>query len=160
MSDRGHGDKLARKQEQAIAALLSEPTVRDAARKAGVGEATLSRWMGLDEFREEYRSARRQVLEGAITNLHHDCGLAAQALRRNLECGVPGIEVRAAVAMFDLAMRGSELLEVDQEENGAVEEGVLEVGGDIDAFMDTMATIKAERARRTGSPGLVDKGAA
>ena len=37
----GHGQKYDRKQEQAIAALLSEGTVEQAAAKAGVGYATL-----------------------------------------------------------------------------------------------------------------------
>jgi hypothetical protein len=37
----GHGEKLTRKQEAAIAALLSEPTVEAAAARAEIGHQTL-----------------------------------------------------------------------------------------------------------------------
>ena len=40
----GHGDKLSRKQEQAIAALLAEPTIEAAAPKADIGLTTLKNW--------------------------------------------------------------------------------------------------------------------
>jgi len=42
---KGHGEKLSRKQEQAIAALLTCPTIEQAAKAAGVGETTLWRWL-------------------------------------------------------------------------------------------------------------------
>ena len=37
----GHGEKLTRKQEAAIAALLLQPTITAAAAAVGIGEATL-----------------------------------------------------------------------------------------------------------------------
>ncbi len=40
---KGHGQKLTRKQEALIAALLTEPTHAAAAARAGVSEATLHR---------------------------------------------------------------------------------------------------------------------
>src|SRR5438094_887680 len=61
---RGHGQKLTSKQETLIAALLTEPTYAAAAAKAGVGTATLYRWMHLPEFRAAYRRARRELVEG------------------------------------------------------------------------------------------------
>ncbi|MBI3909994.1 MAG: hypothetical protein HY320_03565 [Armatimonadetes bacterium] len=59
----GHGAKLPRKREQAIAALLAEPTVGAAAGAAGVGYATLRRWLALPEFDAEYRAARLEAVE-------------------------------------------------------------------------------------------------
>jgi len=41
----GHGEKLTRKQDAAIGALLSKPTITGAAGAVGVGEATLRRWL-------------------------------------------------------------------------------------------------------------------
>ena len=41
----GHGAKIARKREDAIAALLTQPTVAAAAGVAGIGEKTLRRWL-------------------------------------------------------------------------------------------------------------------
>ena len=66
---KGHGEKLTRKQEQAIAALLSEATVGTAAEKAGVGEVTLYRWLKLPDFLGAYREARREVVEKAVAQM-------------------------------------------------------------------------------------------
>jgi hypothetical protein len=41
----GHGQKLSRKKESAIAALISLPTIGDAAKLVGIGEKTLFRWL-------------------------------------------------------------------------------------------------------------------
>ena len=46
----GHGQKLGRKKEAAIAALLTNRSVDEAARAAGVGATTLWRWLKLPEF--------------------------------------------------------------------------------------------------------------
>jgi len=51
--------KLKRKQEEAIAALLSQRNVEEAARSAGVGTRTLIRWMKIQGFDAEYRAARQ-----------------------------------------------------------------------------------------------------
>lgn len=77
----GHGEKLSRKQEQAIVALLTHPTVPEAARACGVGEATLWRWLQLAEFQARFRAARRQLVESAIAQLQKDCTEAVRVLR-------------------------------------------------------------------------------
>jgi hypothetical protein len=46
----GHGEKLGRKTEEVIAALLSQRNVEEAARVAKVGARTLYRWMQEPEF--------------------------------------------------------------------------------------------------------------
>jgi hypothetical protein len=117
----GHGEKLSRKHEQAIAALLEQPTIEAAAKACGVGEATLGRWLQEDRFRHAYRRARTQVLELAISRLQQATGEAVQALRSNLKCGVPSVEVRAALGILEQAIRGAELLDV-QERLEALEE--------------------------------------
>jgi hypothetical protein len=43
----GHGEKLGRKQEEAIAALLWRRNIDEAARVAGVGARTLLQWLKL-----------------------------------------------------------------------------------------------------------------
>jgi transposase-like protein len=43
----GHGAKFGRKKEEAIAALLSQRSVEDAARVAKIGVNTLLRWLQL-----------------------------------------------------------------------------------------------------------------
>ncbi len=48
-SKRGHGAKSQATRERAVLALLSEKTITDAAKKAGVDESTLRRWLSQDE---------------------------------------------------------------------------------------------------------------
>jgi hypothetical protein len=52
---KGHGAKFNRKMEAAIAALLTQRNHEEATRVAGVGTATLLRWLKLPEFQTAYR---------------------------------------------------------------------------------------------------------
>ncbi len=65
----GHGEKFGRKQEEAIAALLSQRNIDEAARVAGVGARTLIRWLKLPEFQTAYREARRAAFGQSIARL-------------------------------------------------------------------------------------------
>ncbi len=110
----GHGNKLSRKQEQAIAALLALPTIPEAATKAGVNERTLWRWLQLPGFQSAYRAARRQVVESAIGTLQQATSEAVDALRRNLTSGAPSVEVQAAKAILDLSTKAIELMDLSE----------------------------------------------
>src|SRR6516165_7946137 len=92
------------KRETAVAALLTEATHQNAAKKAGISYATLKRWLKEDSFVEAYRASRQAVLDGAINALVAGMGDAAEALKRNLTCGKPAAEIRAATALISLAM--------------------------------------------------------
>ena len=105
----GHGEKLSRKQEQAIAALISQPTMGAAAKESGVSEVTLWRWLQDQDFQGAYRHARRQIVEKAVAELQGACSDAVKALTRNLTCGVPAVEVNAAKTILDQATKGIEL---------------------------------------------------
>ena len=108
----GHGEKLTRKQEQAIAALLSESTVEKAATKAGVGYRTLKGWLALPDFRDAYRAAQRDLFEQSVIVLKKLAIGAALALGRNLTCGRPSSEIRAAVAIYETIMKATDHLEL------------------------------------------------
>ena len=59
----GHGSKLPRKFEQALAALLSESSVARAAAKVGVSEKTLRNWLKQPDFVAAYRDAQKDLVE-------------------------------------------------------------------------------------------------
>jgi hypothetical protein len=103
------GARVRRKQEQAIAALLTETTILAAAAKAEVDVRTLKRWLTLPDFSEAYRAARHEILDRAVTRLLGACDDAVGTLQRNLRCGDAGPENRAAVAVLGLAVRGMEV---------------------------------------------------
>ena len=50
---------LSAKQDKALIALLTEPTISAAAKKVGIGERTLHTWLRDATFTAAYREARR-----------------------------------------------------------------------------------------------------
>src|SRR5476651_820549 len=96
--------KINRKGESLIAALLTEPTQATAAEKAGVSEATAQRWLRNERFQAAYRLARRAIVEAAVGKLQLVTGEAVEVLRRNLTCGKPAVEIRAAALILERAM--------------------------------------------------------
>jgi len=112
----GHGEKLSRKQEQAIAALLSEPTIAAAAEKVGVGEVTLWRWLQREDFQADYQQARREAVAQAIAALQRASSEAVQALREIMvDSGAPASSrVSAAKTVLELALKGVELEDIER----------------------------------------------
>jgi hypothetical protein len=100
------------KQERAIVALLAEPSIEAAAKTAEVSDVTIWRWMKQPEFRAKLRDARRAVVEGAIGRLQQAATEAVSTLQRNLACGTPSVEVRAATTILDHAIKAVELFDV------------------------------------------------
>jgi hypothetical protein len=109
----GHGEKLTRGQERYIALLLTEPTRAAAARAAGISARTADRWARDPGFAAAYRKARHRVLDDVVTTLHRLCTDAAAALGRNLNCGRPAAEIRAACAILQNALAGAELMDLE-----------------------------------------------
>jgi len=66
---KGHGTKFGRKQEEAVAALLTQRNIEEAARSIGVAPNTLLNWMKLPEFQAAYREARRSAFSQSIARL-------------------------------------------------------------------------------------------
>lgn len=100
--------------EAAIVALLSSPTIPEAAKAAGISESSLLRWMERGDFQRKYRAARREVIECAIASLQSAAGEAVETLRRNLRCGKPSVEVRAAATILEISIRGIELIDLEE----------------------------------------------
>src|SRR5438270_366462 len=77
-SPSGHGAKSDALRERAITALLSEKSLTAAARRCGVNEKTLRRWMAEDEgFRQAYAEARTAMFEAGM---HRVQALAGEAI--------------------------------------------------------------------------------
>jgi hypothetical protein len=105
----GNGGKPGRKQERALAALLTSPTIAAAAEAIGVTEKTLRGWMRDPTFDEAYRAARRQAVDHAVTLLQRLCRKAVGTLARAMGSSNPNVQVRAATVVLEMAMRGVEL---------------------------------------------------
>ncbi len=58
--------------ERILAALIETSTIVKAAKVAGLGEATIYRYLQDADFVKEYRDARRQTVESAIARKKGD----------------------------------------------------------------------------------------
>lgn len=110
----GHGAKFGRKKEEAVAAVLSQRSLEEAARVAGVGVATLMRWQKLPEFQEALRGARREALAQTVGRLQQASSAAATTLLKvMLDQTTPAsTRVRAADSVMNHALKAIELEDV------------------------------------------------
>jgi hypothetical protein len=111
----GHGEKFGRKQEEAIAALLSQRNIEEAAKVTGVGVRTLLRWMKLPEFGKQYRKARYEVVQQSVARMQQATSYASSvALKLMADPNVPAaVRLRAAEFVFDRAIKGIELEDIE-----------------------------------------------
>jgi hypothetical protein len=112
---RGHGAKFSRKMEEAIAALLTQQNLEEAAHTAGIGTATLLRWQKLPEFQAAYRVARRSAHAQSIARLQQATSAAVSTLLKVMvDPGTPpSTKVRAADSVLDHSAKAIELEDID-----------------------------------------------
>jgi transposase-like protein len=111
----GHGSKFGRKKEEAIAALLTQRNVEDAARSIGVAPKTLLRWMKQPEFEPAYRAARRDAFKQSIARLQQATSAAVTTLLKVMvDPGTPAsTKVRAADSVLDHAAQAIEIEDIE-----------------------------------------------
>jgi hypothetical protein len=109
------GSSLVRKQEEAIAALLTQRNIDEAARTAGISTRTLLRWLQLPEFQKAYRQARRDTYSQAVARLQQGTSAAATILLKTMvDPGTPAsVRVRAAEAIFSHAFKAIEIEDIE-----------------------------------------------
>ena len=111
----GHGSKFGRKQEEAIAALLSQRNLEDAARVAGIASKTLVRWFKEPEFDAAYRAARRAAYSQSIARLQQASSAAVSTLLKVMvDANAPAASrVRAADCVLDHASKAIEIEDIE-----------------------------------------------
>jgi len=112
---RGHGAKFSRKMEEAVAALLTQKNLEEAARVVGVGTATLVRWHKLPEFQAALRRARRDAYSQSIARLQQASSAAVSTLLKTMiDPGTPpSTKVRAADTVLSHASKAIEIEDID-----------------------------------------------
>ena len=111
----GHGAKFGRKKEDAIAALLTQRNVDEAARQVGIDVKTLLRWMKIPEFETAYRDARRIAFGQSIARLQQGTSAAATTLLKMLidPSTPPAVRVRVADSIMKNAIRAIEVEDIE-----------------------------------------------
>jgi hypothetical protein len=112
---KGHGAKFGRKQEEAIAALLTQRNIDEAAKAVGIATNTLLKWMKLPEFQTAYREARRAAFGQAVARLQQGTSAAATTLLKTMiDPATPAsVRVRAAEAIFNHAAKAIEIEDIE-----------------------------------------------
>jgi hypothetical protein len=100
--------------EKSLAALLESATITEAAKKCGLSEKTLRRYLEDAEFQKEFRAARRVIFEQNIVRLQSLHAGAVDALERNLTCEIPSSEIRAAQIVIEASRKDFETFDILQ----------------------------------------------
>ena len=109
------GSKFTRKMEEAIAALLTQRNIEDAAKTAGIGTQTLLRWLKVPEFEKAYREARRAAFGQATARLQQATSAAVSTLLKvMIDPNSPAsTRVRAADSILDHAKHAIEIEDIE-----------------------------------------------
>jgi hypothetical protein len=112
---KGHGAKFERKQEEAIAALLTQRNIDEAAKAVGIASNTLLGWMKIPEFQKAYREARRTAVGQATARLQQATSAAATTLMKvMIDAATPAsVRVRAAEAIFNHSHKAIEIEDIE-----------------------------------------------
>ena len=102
----GHGRKSEAVHERAILALLSERTIGRAAKRCGVNERTLRRWLTEDAtFKANYEAARMTMFETGISRIQALTGRAVDTLEDLLDARkYPFVRLGAARTVAEIGM--------------------------------------------------------
>lgn len=111
----GHGTKFGLKKEEAIAALLTQRNIDEAARSIGIAPNTLLRWMKEPEFETAYRQAKRAAFGQSISRLQQGTSAAVTTLLKiMLDTAAPAsVRVRAADSIFNHAAKAIEIEDIE-----------------------------------------------
>jgi len=112
----GHGQKMSRKWELAIAGLLQGSSIGDAAKLARVSESSLFRWLRDEDFRKAYQEARREAVGQAVAQLQRSCGRAVEGLVDVLDDGEApaSAKVSASKTILELSLKSVEIENLEQ----------------------------------------------
>jgi hypothetical protein len=102
---------LSAKQELALQAVISHPTLKAAASAAGVSEATLWRYKQDPEFSRRLRDAQREAVDHAVLRLQRVSGDAVTVLHDLMmkEDAPVAARITAARTVIDYSLRSVEI---------------------------------------------------
>lgn len=100
--------------QRAIDELIKSGSRREAASKTGVSVGTIDRWHKDQQFLTMLANAQREATRSITARVWNTLNNATHTLQQNLNCGLPSSEIRAAVALFDIALRMAEATDVEE----------------------------------------------
>jgi hypothetical protein len=96
------------RQQQALRALLENPTIAAAAENCGLSERTLYRYLEDADFLAQYQRLRARLVDQAVAELQKIGVEAVGVLRASFEDESVSVRLRAARTALDLMFKGTE----------------------------------------------------
>lgn len=84
--------------EKAVAALMTSPTAKEAAKAAGIGESTLRAYKSDPEFMDLYTAARHELLEVGVRSMQERFSDAVDTICKVMRDGEASPSVRLSAA--------------------------------------------------------------
>ena len=111
----GNVTKLKPKQEDAIAALLSNRSVEDAARAVKITPRTLYRWLKEPDFDAAYRQTRRAAFGQCVARLQQASSAAVSVMLKILAdpSAPPSARLRAADMVVTHSAKAIEIEDIE-----------------------------------------------
>jgi hypothetical protein len=101
--------------EAAIAALLTQRNIDEAAKAVGISAPTLISWMKVPEFDQAYREARRDAFRQSVARLQQASGAAVTTLLKIMVDGTAPASTRLRAADIVLS-HTSKAIEIEDVE--------------------------------------------
>ena len=101
--------------EAAIAALLTQRNIDEAARAVGISPNTLLNWMKVPEFQVDYREARKAAYSQAVAKLQQGATAAATTLLKVMvdQSTPASVKVRAAECVMTHSSKAIEIEDIE-----------------------------------------------
>ena len=107
---------MAISDERVIAALLANPTQKAAADAAGVHENTLTRLLQREDFQDQYRQARQELLAATLDRLQAINAQAVECLATVMSSAKSPASARVSAARtaLEMSLRVIEIVDITE----------------------------------------------
>lgn len=68
------------REQKALEALITFPTIKEAAQQSGMSESTLYRYLNDEEFKQAYRNAKKEIMRGVSNSIQMASTIAIKTL--------------------------------------------------------------------------------
>lgn len=68
------------REQKALEALITFPTIKEAAQQSGMSESTLYRYLNDEEFRQAYRNSKKEIMRGVSNSIQMASTIAIKTL--------------------------------------------------------------------------------
>jgi transposase len=119
---------LTTRQTRVIPYLLDAPSIEEGSKRARVSKVTVYSWLKQENFRQELKRQRDELIRGALDSLKANIGKATETLVKLLDSKSEPIRARAAEDIIEFAQKAIEHEELEKRVQ-ALEERLLQQGG-------------------------------